>query len=169
MKAIQFKNTTYLKQFMLLILLVLIVPISVSCSEDDTVKEELKGELKEELKEESKEEPKESIIGKWQLIDITIEDEDESPEELECFKKGTIEFTSDGVCETINFDFFHNQCHPDPVISKSTWIDKGNNTIELTDADGNKSVANYLFIDGNLKLFAYDEEGYEEYFIYKKI
>ena len=142
---------------MLLILLVLIVPISVSCSEDDTVKEE------------PKEEPKESIIGKWQLIDKTIEDEDESPEVLECDKKGTLEFTPDGVMESISFDFFQNQCHPDPVILKSTWIDKGNNVLEITDSDGDKSLGNYVFIDGNLKLFAYDEEGYEEYNLYKKI
>ena len=152
MKAIQFKNTTYLKQFMLLILLVLIVPISVSCSEDNDI---------------VKEEPKESIIGKWQLIEELLESKDEISVLSECEKKSTIEFKLDGTYELISFTL-DKECTSETTIH--SWVDKGNNILEVFHADGGSAIGNYLFIDGNLKLVVYDEDGNEdEYYIYKKI
>ena len=152
MKAIQFKNATYLKQFMLLTLLILITSISVSCSEDDTVKEE----------------PKESIIGKWQVIEEAPQDEGEI-ELTECRKKSTIEFTSNGSYISFSYtDSEDNTCYLDEYQGK--WIDIGNNSLELIDGDGDKNIMNYVFIDGNLKLIALDDKGnIIEYLVYKKI
>ena len=140
---------------MLLILLVLIVPISVSCSEDDTVKEE----------------PKDSIIGKWQLIEEVHKDKGEILL-TECRKKSTFEFTSDGSYESIYYLDFEDDGEDicNPGIVKLKWKEIGNNTIELTDSNGDKNIGNYVFIDGNLKLIALDDKGNMiEYYKAKKI